>query len=134
MDTPKVKVLDAQPGWGDQVDPIYAPKPIHVAWVSQHDMTKDQLDGLIAALGPPVVIHQLDKDIEVAEEIAAFAAELQCNYIAVVLPPEMISDLAECTDRPIIACVTKQVRGDNGRFESQFDHWFQYIQITTCRL
>lgn len=61
-----------------------------VLWASRHSLTDDQLNGLEKIAGK-VDIKTVNKTFKSAEEIAEAAAD--CDYLAVVLPVGLLSEL-----------------------------------------
>lgn len=110
-----------------------------ILWLSRHKMSDVQLKDLERIYGA-IEVKQVDKTVSNVNEIVVAGAD--CNILAVVLPPNLLSDLINPKNntKPVIRAVADRVEtGDkvlnptNGKLESQYKfvhkYWEKVIKI-----
>ena len=60
-------------------------------WASRHDLTSEQKEGLTRIIGGDFDVKVVNQTFKTADEIAEAAAD--CDYLAVVLPVGLLSNL-----------------------------------------
>jgi len=113
--------------------------PTHILWLSRHEMTPEQKDGLAKSYGS-VWVCRISKTFSNVEEILGAVNEHRPDVLAVVLPDMLIAELLTKVDMPIIRSVSgriptgkKEINPANGQEEEvfAFSHirWEQVISL-----
>lgn len=104
----------------------------NVLWLSRHDMTNEQLEGLkkVAIEGgfkdSELNIKKVDMTVKSADDV--IEAGEGCDIFAVVLPPNLLSDLFAKTDKKIVTAKNKRVLvkspdGKESKVTFVYDGW-----------
>ena len=104
-----------------------------VLWFSRHEMTQDQK----AALGPDVVINQVDKTVQSAFELLDEIEE--SDIIAIVAPIHIQQQFLKLAgNKPVIMAVNdrvfvKQPDGSEDKVEFRFVKWSRLVKIEVVK-
>ena len=82
-----------------------------VLWISRHNPTQDQLNGLRKITGGDgYLLNKIDKTFTSAKEIADEIISYKADYVAAVLPVNLLSGLFEIVGNQCIILVPKSKR------------------------
>lgn len=84
-----------------------------ILWLSRHDMTEEQLKDLRRIYGDDLVLKQVDATVASWKDVVAFGED--CDILAVVLPPAILSDLTNVRNnsKPVIRAKAERI--DTGK-------------------
>lgn len=80
----------------------------NVLWLSRHDMTSEQLEGLKRVVNDEVTVKKVDETVKSAADVLKHGED--CDVLAVVLPPHLLADLFAMTAKKIIVAKSKRIR------------------------
>lgn len=99
----------------------------NVLWFSRHDMTKDQIEGLVKKLGD-IRLTKVDKTIAVGYELSKGIEEN--DVIAIVAPIELQKQILDIAgNKPVIIAKANRVVDEDGRVIFQHDHWKRLLKV-----
>lgn len=81
-----------------------------VLWISRHNPTQDQLNGLRKITGCSYLISQVDKTFSSSEELADEVISSKADFVSVVLPVNLLSGLFELVSGKCTILVPKSKR------------------------
>lgn len=100
-----------------------------VLWFSRHPLTEEQRADLDRIYGP-VEVHQVNKTIQAAREVADDIA--QCDVIAIVAPLPLQQQFLELAGgKPVVICKNDRLLNPEDGTKIAFVHagWFQLRRI-----
>lgn len=108
-----------------------------ILWLSRHELNERQLEDLERIFGE-IEIKNISMVVKSAEDV--IEAGKDCDILAVVLPPQIITEFIKKTDKPVIRALNDRVptgrkivnpRNGNEEDEYVFQHggWERIIRI-----
>lgn len=79
-----------------------------VLWISRHQLTQDQIDGIKKVLGDEFEYSQYDQTVKNAEEIVEQIKETKADALVAVLPVRLLSEVFAETDVKILVPRSKR--------------------------
>lgn len=99
-----------------------------ILWLSRHALTDEQLADLRRIYGQ-IEVYQHNQTVKSAQEVVSIATEHGCDILAVVLPPNILSELTNprVNTKPVIRAKANRiptgqttVNPANGKEEQEF--------------
>lgn len=110
-----------------------------ILWLSRHGMTIEQSADLNRIYGDIEIIQHAES-VKNAKEVVDIAANHGCDVLAVVLPPNILSDLVNSQKKPVIRAKANRVptgkkiinpATGNEEDEFKFEHagWERVVKV-----
>jgi len=90
---------------------------VKLVWVSRHELNEKNLEILRKAFGDIVEVLQYKETVRDVNELVRFAESHNADAFVVVLPPHLIQQLLQATDKPVYRFIVERKVKENGEVE-----------------